>query len=117
MVNKVEVIVEYEIPDGYELAEPRARTPKKGEVYLSEVYKVPHIADRDFSHVARPILKKSWKPEVGKYYLFSNNPEHVGTTTGKLSRFCSMSLDGCDYRAECFAFGFCWPIPAGLIGK
>ena len=112
---KTTVRMEIEIPEGYELAEPMMRKVKYGELYLYSgvVAECTHDTTHDY-----PILKKKWKPEAGKLYMFSDKRSHLGTVNGVLDKFSVIGDGSKLYLNESgAAWKYCWPIPKEMIGE
>ena len=82
------VLVEFEIPEGYELADKKARKPRYGESYLSISGKVG-TAVWHHTYSTYPILREVWEwpdwlkakhiamDKGGEWYAYSSTP-HCG---------------------------------------
>ena len=108
---KAIVQMEVEIPVGYELAEPMMRRPMTGDTYLGingEIREAGHLKyNNDY-----PILKKKWEPEEGKWYMFSDYHEDVGSCSCPIGRLTAYNLAWEQpYRALGSRYSYCWPVP------
>lgn len=117
-MKKVTVQMEIEIPSGYNLAEPNLRKAMVGEYYLDiRRGEVCVNSTRCETVTNHPILHKALQPEVGKWYMFSDDLKKLGTSKGSLLKFTGM-VDG-RYIDSCgIKWGYCWPVPdTVIIGK
>lgn len=111
-MNKATVIMEIEIPDGYELAEPAARRAKLGEHYLTYDQIVTWTGDSPLTTYAHPIIRKKWEPEIGKWYMFSDYHENVGSCSCPIGRLTAYNPAWEQpYRALGSRYSYCWPVP------
>lgn len=111
-MNKAAVTREIEIPDGYELAEPMMRKAMYGDIIIANTGGVETWPCSDSSLNEYPILRKTWKPTVGKWYMFSDYHENVGSCSCPIGRLVEYNLAWEQpYRALSSSYRYCWPVP------
>lgn len=111
-MNKATVTREIEIPDGYELAEPMMRKAVYGDTILASNGKAETWLCSDSSFEKYPILRKPWQPTVGKWYMFSDYHENVGSCSCPIGRLTAYNPAWEQpYRALGSRYSYCWPVP------
>lgn len=109
---KTTVTREIEIPDGYELAEPMMRKAVYGEIILANTGNTEVWPCSISSFEEYPILRKTWQPTVGKWYMFSDFHGNVGSCLCPIGRLTEYNPAWEQpYRALGSRYNYCWPVP------